>query len=181
MDIRLLRTEDDYNTALTEIEKLMEKDVEPGTPEGDRFELLVLLVEKYEDEHYPVPLPDPIAAIEYYLESRGLSRSELERFIGSRARVSEILNKRRALSLRMIRNLSDGLGIPAEILIQDYKLDGEQDAEEDDVIRVKFTHGRAFAVSYVDFFQTSTIDQPPIVIPENHDLYRHLREFSVYQ
>ena len=109
----------------------MDRDIEPNTPEGDQYELLSVLVEKYEDEYYPIPLPDPIAAIEYYIESRGLSRADLEPFIGTRARVSEILNKKRALSLRMVRNLSDGLGIPAEILIQDYKLNGENDLEED--------------------------------------------------
>ena len=120
MEIKPIRSEADYDAALEEIERLF--DSEPGTPEGERLEVLSILVEAYEDEHYPISLPDPIEAIEYYLESRGLSRSDLEPYIGSRARVSEILNRRRPLTLRMIRNLEAGLGIPAEILIQPYDL-----------------------------------------------------------
>jgi HTH-type transcriptional regulator/antitoxin HigA len=181
MDIRILKTEDDYNTALNEIANLMERDIEPGTPEGERFELLVLLIEKYEDEHYPVPLPDPIAAIEYYLESRGLTRSDLEPFIGTRARVSEILNKKRALSLRMVRNLSDGLGIPAEILIKNYELDGEKDLEEDDIITVKFASREALPLHYVIFVTTKTIDSQTIMPPENPGFSKMLRDFSMSQ
>jgi HTH-type transcriptional regulator/antitoxin HigA len=116
---------------LEEIEGLW--DAEPGTPEGDRLEVLMTLVEAYEDEHHPIPLPDPIEAIKYYMESCNLSRQDLEPIIGSRARVSEILNRRRALSLRMIRNLEAELGIPAEILVQPYNLQpyDRADAEEE--------------------------------------------------
>jgi HTH-type transcriptional regulator/antitoxin HigA len=128
MEIQPIRDEADYDAALEEIERLF--DAVPGTPEGDRLEVLSILVEAYEDEHYPVSLPDPIEAIRYYMESRGLSRSDLEPYIGSRARVSEILNRRRPLTLRMVRNLEAGLGIPAEILIQPYDLASAEEKGE---------------------------------------------------
>jgi HTH-type transcriptional regulator/antitoxin HigA len=118
MDIKPIRTNEDYQSALEEIDRLF--DALPDTPEGDRLEVLVTLVEAYESRRYPTSLPDPIEAIEYHLESRGLSRRDLEPYIGNRARVSEILNRKRPLSLRMIRNLEKGLGIPAEILVQRY-------------------------------------------------------------
>lgn len=125
MEIRPIKTKADYEAAFEEIERLLDLGVEPDTPEGDRFEVLTTLVEAYEDEHYPIPLPDPIEAIKYYMESRGLSRADLEPFIGTRARVSEILNRRRSLSIGMIRKLESELGIPAEILIQPYPLNLE--------------------------------------------------------
>lgn len=120
-DLKPIRTEDDYEAALAEIEALFS--AKPNTPEGDRLEILVTLVEQYENMQYPLPLPNPIEAIEFHMESRGLSRQDLEPYIGTRARVSEILNRRRPLSLRMIRALSDGLGISADILVQPYTLD----------------------------------------------------------
>lgn len=120
MDIKPIKTEKEYEEALKEVEHLF--DAVPGTPESDRYEVLATLVEAYEDEHYPIPLPDPIEAILYYMESRGLSRADLEPFIGSRARVSEILNRRRPLTLSMIQRLHENLGIPAEALVQPYKL-----------------------------------------------------------
>ena len=125
MDIRPIKTEADYEWALNEIDRLF--DAEPGTPESDKLEVLVILVEAYEDEHDPMPLPDPIEAIEYWMESRGLSRVDLEPLIGSRGRVAEILNRKRPLTLRMIRNLDNTLGIPAEILVQEYPLADELD------------------------------------------------------
>jgi HTH-type transcriptional regulator/antitoxin HigA len=121
MDIKPIRTEADYEEMLTKIETLFE--AEPGTPEGDTLEVLVTLVEAYEEKHYKIPPPDPIDAIEYHMERLELSRRDLEPYIGSRARVSEILNRKRPLSLRMIRKLEAGLNIPASILIQDYELD----------------------------------------------------------
>jgi HTH-type transcriptional regulator/antitoxin HigA len=119
MEIKPIKTEADYDTALEEIEALFE--AEPGTPEGDRLEVLTTLVEAYEDAHYAIPSPDPIEAIRYYMESRGLVRRDLEPYLGSRARVSEILNRKRPLSLAMIRRLNEELGIPAEVLIKPYK------------------------------------------------------------
>jgi HTH-type transcriptional regulator/antitoxin HigA len=119
VEIKPIRTEADYEAALAEIEQLFE--AVPGTLEGDRLEVLTTLVEAYEEKHYPIPLPDPIEAIYYYLESRGLSRRDLEPYLGSRARVSEVLNRKRPLSLEMIRRLNNGLRIPAEVLIQPYE------------------------------------------------------------
>ena len=119
MEIRPIKTEADYEAALAEIEELFE--AEPGTPEGDRLEVLTTLVEAYEDAHYSIPSPDPIEAIRYHMESRGLARRDLEPYIGSRARVSEILNRKRPLSLTMIRRLNKELGIPADVLIEPYE------------------------------------------------------------
>jgi HTH-type transcriptional regulator/antitoxin HigA len=118
MEISPIKTKTNYETALKEIEQLFQAEL--GTLEGDRLEVLTILVEAYEDQHYNLPLPDPIDAILYHMESRGLSRRDLEPYIGSRARVSEVLNRKRPLSLDMIRRLSTGLGIPAEVLIQSY-------------------------------------------------------------
>ena len=116
MEIKPIKTEADYEATLEEIERLL--DSKPGTVEADRLEVLTILVEAYEEKHYPIPLPDPIEAILYHMESRGLSRRDLEPFIGSRARVSEILNRKRPLTMNMIRNLHKGLGISVEVLIQ---------------------------------------------------------------
>jgi HTH-type transcriptional regulator / antitoxin HigA len=118
IEVKPIRTENDYEDALAEIERLF--DAKPGTIEADRLEILTTLVEAYENQHYAIPLPDPVEAIKYYLESRGLTRRDLEIYMGSRARVSEILNRKRPLSLEMIRRLHAGLGMPAEILIQPY-------------------------------------------------------------
>lgn len=118
MDIRPIRTEDDYNEALREIEQIF--DAAPNTPEGDRLDILTTLVEAYETQHYDIPTPDPIEALIYYMESRDLSRRDLEPYIGNRARVSEVLNRRRPLTLEMIRKLHLGLHIPADVLIQPY-------------------------------------------------------------
>jgi HTH-type transcriptional regulator / antitoxin HigA len=121
MSIRPIRTEADYQAVLSEIEYLF--DAPQDTPEADRLEVLTTLVEAYEAQHYPVPAPDPVAALYYYLESRGLSRRDLEPYVGSRARVAEVLNRKRPLSLEMIRRLHRGLGIPADVLIQPYELE----------------------------------------------------------
>ncbi len=118
MEIKPIKNEADYQAVLEEIERLF--DAAPDTPEGDRLEVLTTLVEAYEEKHYNIPMPDPIDAILYYMESRGLSRRDLEPYIGSRARVSEVLNRKRPLTMEMIRNLHRGLGITAEVLIQPY-------------------------------------------------------------
>ena len=106
MDIKPIYTENDYRATLAEIERLM--DAAPGSPEEERLDVLATLAAAYEEQHYPIPHPSPIAAIEYYLESRGLTRKALEPFIGSPNRVSEILNRRRRLTLEMIRRLEAG-------------------------------------------------------------------------
>jgi HTH-type transcriptional regulator/antitoxin HigA len=120
MEIKPVKTKKDYESALKEIERLF--DATPGTREGDRLEVLATLVEAYEEKHHPIAPPNPIDAIRYYMESRGLTRSDMEQFIGSRARVSEVLNRKRALTMEMIRNLHKGLGIPAEVLIRPYRI-----------------------------------------------------------
>ena len=121
MDIKPIKTEGDYEAALAEIERLFSADA--GTPEGDKLDVLTTLVEHYEDLHHRIPFPDPIAAIIYYMESRRLSRHHMEPYIGSRARVAEVLNRKRALSIDMIRRLHTGLGIPADVLIQPYAVE----------------------------------------------------------
>lgn len=118
--IKPIKTDVDYRDALAEVERLF--DAAPETPGGDRLEVLVTLIQAYETKHYQIPLPDPIAAIQYHLESRGLTRRDLEPYIGSRGRVSEVLRRRRPLTVQMIRRLHAGLGIPAEVLIQPYEL-----------------------------------------------------------
>ena len=121
MDIEPIKTESDYNAALAEVERLMDADL--NTPDGDKLDVLTTLVEAYEERHYPVGPPDPIEAILHQMESQGLTRGDLEAYLGSRARVSEILNRKRSMSLQMIRKLQKGLGISAEVLIRQYPLD----------------------------------------------------------
>lgn len=120
MDIRPIRTAEEYDRALEQIDTLF--DARPNTADGDLLDLLTTLVEVYEAHAYPIEPPDPIEAIQYHLDSRGLTRRDLEPYIGHRARVSEILNRRRPLTLEMIRKLHTGLGIPAEILIRPYAI-----------------------------------------------------------
>ena len=122
MQIRPIKTKADHRTALREIERLM--DAKPGTPAGDRLEVLTTLVESYESQHERIEPPDPIEALLYYMESRGLTRRDLEPYLGSRARVAEVLNRRRSLTIEMIRKLHAGLGISAEVLIRPYAARG---------------------------------------------------------
>ncbi|NQE47525.1 DNA-binding protein [Herbaspirillum rubrisubalbicans] len=116
MDIKPIKTDADYRAALTEIEGLMTAKL--NTPEGDRLDILVTLVEAYEAKHYPVDLPDPIEAIKFRMEQAGLTVKDLEPYIGRSNRVYEILNGKRPLTLGMIWKLNQGLGIPAESLIK---------------------------------------------------------------
>ena len=118
MQIRPVKTRADHRAALKELERLM--DAKPGTPAGDRLEVLTTLVERYESQHEPIDPPHPIDALLYHMESRGLTRKDLEPFLGSRARVAEVLNRRRTLTIEMIRKLHAGLGISAEVLIRPY-------------------------------------------------------------
>ncbi len=118
MELRPIRTQADYQEALREIELLF--DAVPNTPECDRLDVLSTLVEAYEKAYFPTEKPAPIEAIQYYMDTRGWSRRDLESCLGSRARVSEILSRKRPLTLEMIRKLNQELGIPAEILIQPY-------------------------------------------------------------
>ncbi|MCL4868989.1 MAG: transcriptional regulator [Anaerolineae bacterium] len=120
MDIKPIRTEADYEAALKAIDQLWGSPYD--SPDGDKLDVLVTLVEAYEARHHPILPPDPIAMILHQMESQGMSRRDLEPYIGSRARVAEVLNRRRALSLTMIRNLQQGLGIAADVLVQPYEL-----------------------------------------------------------
>jgi HTH-type transcriptional regulator/antitoxin HigA len=112
--------EADHRAAFEEIERLM--DAKPGTPAGDRLEVLATLVDHYESQHEPIEPPDHIDALRYHVESRGLTRRDLEPFLGSRARVAEVLNRRRPLTIEMIRKLHQGLGISADVLIRPYRI-----------------------------------------------------------
>lgn len=122
MEIRPIKTKADHRAALKEIERLME--AKPGTPAGDRLDVLTTLVERFESQHEPIASPDPIEALLYHMESRGLTRRDLEPYLGSRARVAEVLNRRRALTIEMIRKLHAGLGIAADVLIRPYVTKG---------------------------------------------------------
>jgi HTH-type transcriptional regulator/antitoxin HigA len=115
-ELRPIRTEDDYEAALAEIERLW--GAKPDSAAGDRLDVLATLVDAYESERDPIDPPDPVEAIKFRLEQQGLTRRDLEKIIGSRSRVAEILNGKRSLSIGMIRKLHDSLGIPAEILIR---------------------------------------------------------------
>jgi HTH-type transcriptional regulator/antitoxin HigA len=115
MDIKPIKNERDYRRALKEIDRLM--DATPNSPEGDRLDVLATLATVWEEEHFPIEAPDAVAAIQFAMEQRGLTRRDLEPFLGSRARVAEVLNRKRTLTLPMIRRLHAGLGIPAEALL----------------------------------------------------------------
>ena len=116
MDIEPIKNQRDYRRALKDIEGLMT--AKRNTPEGDRLDVLVTLVEAWERKHYPLDLPDPVEAIKFHMDQKGLDPRDLIPFIGSRNRVHEVLNRRRPLTLKMIRRLHEGLGIPAESLIK---------------------------------------------------------------
>jgi HTH-type transcriptional regulator/antitoxin HigA len=120
-EIKPIRSEADYERALAEIEGLW--GTASGTPEGDRLDILATLIDAYEDEHYPIDPPDPIEAIKFRMEQQGLTRKDLEGIIGTRTRIAEILNRRRGLSITMIRRLHDKLGISAEVLIRPSRVD----------------------------------------------------------
>jgi HTH-type transcriptional regulator/antitoxin HigA len=116
MNIHPIKTEEDYRATLLEIETLMR--AEPGSPEGERLDILVTLVEAYERQHFPLELPDPVEAIKFVMDQRGLTVKDLEPMIGRSNRVYEVLNHKRPLTLKMIRKLHSELGIPAECLIR---------------------------------------------------------------
>ena len=122
MQILPVRTKADHRAALKEIKRLM--DAKPGTPAGDRLQILATLVDHYESRHEPVEPPNPIDALLYHMDSRGLTRRDLEPYLGSRARVAEVLNRRRALTIDMIRKLHERLGISADVLIRPYNVRG---------------------------------------------------------
>lgn len=120
MDIRPIKNEADYDAALQEIDRLM--GVTPSTPEADFLEVLVTLVEKYEAQRWPVDAPDPVAMIKHVMEARGYRQKDLAVLIGSQPHVSEVLNRRRPLTLNMIRTLSAEWKLPPDVLLREYDL-----------------------------------------------------------
>ncbi|HQE33186.1 MAG TPA: DNA-binding protein [Flavobacterium alvei] len=121
MEIRPIKTEKDYNFALERVNTLF--DAKPNTNEGDELDILVTLIEKYEQIHYPIPEPDPIEAIKFMMEQNGLSNADLGVILNSRSRVTEIFKRKRALTIRQIRLLNENLHIPASTLIKEYALE----------------------------------------------------------
>jgi HTH-type transcriptional regulator/antitoxin HigA len=115
-ELKPIRSKADYKRALAELERLWGAKI--GTPEGDRLDVLATLIDAYEAEQYPMDPPDPIEAIKFRMEQQGLSRKDLEPLIGTRTRVAEVLNRKRSLSIGMIRRLNERLGISAEVLIR---------------------------------------------------------------
>ena len=118
-DAKLIKTHRDHLAALRRVGELM--DARPGTSQGDELELLSVLVELYEKQHFPCELPDPVQAIRFRMDQAGLTPADLVPYIGSRSKVFEVLNRKRPLSIQMIRRLHKGLGIPAEVLVQEPK------------------------------------------------------------
>ena len=122
MEIQPIRSDDDYRVALREVSTFFDNEPEPGSPEGDRFEVLLTLVEAYEIKHFPADLPDPVEAIKFRMEQAGLTPKDLTPMIGRLNRVYEVLNRKRPLTLNMIWKLHEKLGIPAESLIRPSRL-----------------------------------------------------------
>ena len=120
MNIKPIKTKEDYTATLSQIEKLM--DARPNTPQMDELEVLTTLVEAYEAQHYAIDAPDPIEAIKFRMEQEGLKQKDLVNIVRSKSRVSEILNRKRKLTIEMIRNLHKQLHIPIESLFLDYKI-----------------------------------------------------------
>ena len=118
MTIKPIKTKKDYQAALDRLEVIF--DAKPGAPEGDELEVLGILIDKYEQEHYPIDYPDPIEAIKFRMEQMGYSQNDLAKVVGLKSRASEILNKKRKLTLEMVRQLHQAFGIPTDVLIQSY-------------------------------------------------------------
>ena len=118
MNLKPIRTRKDYQRALDRLEVIF--DAKKGTKEGDELEILGILIEQYENEHFPIDLPDPIEAIKFRMEQMGYTQTDLARVVGLKSRASEILNRKRKLSLDMIRQLHEKLNIPTDVLIQAY-------------------------------------------------------------
>src|SRR5680860_410868 len=118
MEIKAIKNEQDYDQALERLEQIFHAQID--TPEGDEAEVLSILIEKYEDVHYPIGMPDPIEAIKFRMEQMNMNQKDLAEIVGFTSRVSEILNKKRKLTLGCLRKLSTALHIPTEVLVQDY-------------------------------------------------------------
>ncbi|MCP1222328.1 helix-turn-helix domain-containing protein [Acetobacter orientalis] len=120
-DLKPIRNEADYDAALDEVGRLW--GAKSGTPDGDKLDVLATLIDAYEAKHHPIDPPDPVEAIRFRMEQQGLTRKDLEPMIGPRNRVADVLNRKRGLSIDMIRQLHDGLGISAEVLIRPSRMD----------------------------------------------------------
>ena len=118
MEIKPIKTENDYNQALERLEVIF--DAKKGSSEGDELEVLGILIDQYENEHFPIGMPDPIEAIQFRMEQMGYNQNDLANIVGLKSRASEILNRKRKLSLEMIRQLHEQLNIPTDVLIQAY-------------------------------------------------------------
>jgi HTH-type transcriptional regulator/antitoxin HigA len=118
MNIKPIKTENDYNQALERLEIIF--DAQSGSPEADELEILSILIDQYENEHFAINLPDPIEAIKFRMEQMGYNQTDLAKIVGLKSRASEILNRKRKLTLEMIRNLNEKLHIPTDVLIQYY-------------------------------------------------------------
>ena len=118
MTLRSIKTKKEYQNALNRLEVIF--DAKPGSSQGDELEVLGILIDKYEQDHYSIDFPDPIEAIKFRMEQLGYSQSDLANVVGLKSRASEILNKKRKLTLEMIRNLHNTLNIPTDVLIQSY-------------------------------------------------------------
>ncbi len=116
--IKPIKTEADYQQALARLEQIF--DAQPGTPAGDELEVLAILIEHFENQRFPIDLPDPVEAIQFRMEQLGLKQNDIAKLVGSKSHLSEVLNRKRKLTLEMIRRLSKALAIPAEVLIQTY-------------------------------------------------------------
>lgn len=117
MKLKIIKTEEEYTEALARVETLM--DAKPGSAREEELELWSLLVERYEQEHFPIDIPDPVEAIKFRMEQEGLRQKDLAKYFPGKNRVSEVLNRKRPLSIGMIRSLHRGLGIPAEVLLKE--------------------------------------------------------------
>lgn len=126
-ELKPIRSEADYERALDEVERLW--GTRNGTPEGDRLDVLATLIDAYESQQYPMDPPDPIEAIRFRMEQQGLTRKDLEPMIGTRTRVAEVLNRKRGLSINMIRRLHERLGISADVLIRPSRRDGRDSGD----------------------------------------------------
>lgn len=118
MNIKLIKTKKEYKTALSRLEEIF--DAKKGTAEGDELELIALLIEHYENQHFPISLPDPIEAIKFRMEQMGYTQNDLGDIIGQKSRASEVLNRKRKLSLEMIRQIHETMNIPTDVLVQAY-------------------------------------------------------------
>jgi len=118
VQVKLIKTEKDYKEALDRLYELF--DAKPGTPEGDEAEILAMLIKEYDKTHFPVETPDPVEAIKFMMEQRGMKSKDLGEILGDKTKASQILNRRRKLSLKMIRAIHQHLYIPTEILVKDY-------------------------------------------------------------